>query len=394
MKWRPAALVLGVLGSLSLCAAAAPIQGRETTPPDAVLEIATLPLWNGPAPGAQGQDYSDIPTISVFRPHLHRGNGTAVIVAPGGGYIGLAGNLEGRQVADWFAARGVTAFVLKYRLAPRYRHPAQLQDAQRAIRLVRSQASAYGIAPDRIGMIGFSAGGHLTAMTATHFDPGDPKAADPIDRASSRPDFIILGYPLTSFASMQPPKNGRANSYLGPNPSPALIDDVSPDRHVTAQTPPAFIYATTEDEILPVEQSVLFYRALHAAGVSVEMHLFAQGRHGSGLGSGDPSLDLWPTALENWFRARGLLSTATEAVAEVHTPGPLSIDATMGELLKDPAAHAILQQELPQFVSSPQMDQARDMSLRSLQQYAPQLLTSTKLEAVDQKLKAATALRR
>src|SRR6185312_16013987 len=143
-------------------------------------------------------------------------------------------NLEGRQVADWFAARGVTAFVLKYRLAPRYRHPIQLQDAQRAIRFVRSRATAYGIAPNRIGMIGFSPGGHLTAMAATHFDGGDPTSPDPVDRASSRPDFIVLGYPVISFEALSASKPGAGVSgpFLGTNPTPALLADLSVDKHV------------------------------------------------------------------------------------------------------------------------------------------------------------------
>jgi acetyl esterase/lipase len=352
-------------------------------------------LWDASAPGSKGQNEGDVPTLSVFRPEIHHGNGTAVIIAPGGAYIGLSGSLEGRQIADWFAARGVTAFVLKYRLAPQYRHPIQLQDAQRAIRFVRSHATAYGLAPNRIGMIGFSAGGHLTAMAATHFDGGDPDVPDPIDRVSSRPDFIILGYPVISFEALSASRTGSGLSipFLGPSPSPALLEDLSADRHVTAQTPPAFIYATTEDALVPVDQSLLFYRALHAAGVSVEMHLFAHGAHGSGLGSGDAALDLWPAALENWLRVQNLFVVAPEALAEIHTSGPLSIDAAMGELLHDPAARAVLQQELPQFVSSPQVEQARDLSLRSLQRYAPQLLTQTKLDEVDTKLRTATAQR-
>jgi acetyl esterase/lipase len=367
---------------------------QAATAADGFLEITTQPLWDGPAPGAKGQGEGDVPTLSLFRPQNHHGNGTAVIVAPGGAYVGLAGNLEGRQVADWFAAHGVTAFLLKYRLAPNYRHPIQLWDAQRAIRLVRSRATAYGIAPDRIGMIGFSAGGHLTAMAATHFDSGNPDAGDPIDHAGSRPDFIMLGYPVISFENLTPGLRNVLDPFVGPNPNQSLLDDLSVERHVTAQTPRAFIYATTDDELVPVEQSLVFYRALHAAGVPVEMHLFAHGAHGSGLGSGDPALDFWPAALENWLRAQELFTVAPAALAAVHTPGPLSVDATMGELLTDPAAHAVLQEELPQFASSPQLEQARDLTLRSLQRYVPKLLTDAKLHEVDAKLRAATAQRR
>jgi len=371
-----------------------PAAFAETLAQDDFLELNTVSLWDGPAPAAKGHDERDIPTLTVFRPERHHANGTAVIVAPGGAYIGLSGNLEGRQVADWFAAHGVTAFLLKYRLAPNYRPPSQLQDAQRAIRFVRSRATAYGIAPDRIGMIGLSAGGHLTAMAATHFDSGNPDASDPIDHASSRPDFIVLGYPVISFESLTPGLRNVLDPFVGPNPNQEMLDDLSVERHVTAQTPPAFIYATTDDELVPVDHSILFYRALHAAGVPVEMHLFAHGAHGSGLGSGDPALDLWSAALENWLRAQGLFTVAPAALATIHTPGPLSVDATMGELLTDPAAHAVLQEEIPQFAFSPQIEQARDLTLRSLQRYVPKLLTDVKLQEVDAKLRAATAQRR
>ena len=163
---------------------------------DITAEPQTILLWQNGAPGALGQNEDDKPTITVYRPWGHNLSGTAVIVAPGGSYGFLASNHEGRQVANWFNAMGITAFVLKYRLGPRYHHPIELGDAQRAIRLVRSRAREFEISPDRIGMMGFSAGGHLASTTATHFDSGNPAAADPIDRASSRPDFVILGYPV------------------------------------------------------------------------------------------------------------------------------------------------------------------------------------------------------
>lgn len=357
--------------------------------PNQFLGISTMRLWTGRAPGAIGRSDQDTPTLTEFSPQRHHGNGTAVIVAPGGAYISLAGNLEGRQVADWFAARGIAAFVLKYRIAPRYRWPIQLEDAQRAVRYVRSHAKTYGIAPNRIGMIGFSAGGHLTAMVATHFDAGEPNATNPIDRVSDRPDFIILGYPVISFEQL-PRDSGWPNVFLGPHPSPHLIEELSTNLHVTAHTPPTFIYATTDDNLVPVEQSILFYSALHAAGVSVEMHLFAHGPHGTGLGSSNPSLDLWPQLLENWLRARGLLSVAPQAMMKVRVRGPLSIDSTMGELLSDPAARAVLSKELPEFVSSPQISMARDMSLRSLQPFAPKVLTPALLSTVNRMLRSAT----
>ncbi|MBV8707699.1 MAG: alpha/beta hydrolase [Acidobacteriaceae bacterium] len=282
------------------------------------LGIVTYPLWPGGAPGARGTSDQDIPMLTLFRPQPRTGNGTAIIIAPGGAYLGLASNLEGRQVADWYTSRGVTAFVLRYRLGSQYLYPIPLQDAQRAIRLVRSQAKAFGIVPDRVGMMGFSAGGHLAAMTATRFDSGRTDAADAIEQVSSRPDFVVLGYPWLN--AMEKNETGVL-SYCSALKIPAEqcvnFEQYSPDQQVSAQTPPTFIYHTTDDELVPVEASVNYYRALRAAGVPVEMHLFGHGRHGSGLGLGDPSLDLWPTLLESWLRSRGLL-TRDASVAAAH----------------------------------------------------------------------------
>jgi acetyl esterase/lipase len=235
--------------------------------------------------------------------------GTGVIVAPGGGYGNLAMDHEGRQVASWFNAMGVTAFVLKYRLGPRYHHPIELGDAQRAIRLVRANADTFGVRADRIGMMGFSAGGHLTATAGTHFDAGKADAPDPIDRASSRPDFLILGYPVISFDPAIK-HAGSERNLLGEHPDPALVADLSNELRVTAQTPPTFLFHTTNDPGVPVENSVRFYLALVKAKVPAEMHLFENGPHGVGLALGDPALSVWPTLLLNWLRARGLLTSA------------------------------------------------------------------------------------
>jgi acetyl esterase/lipase len=305
---------IAVIGLLLALAAAAAAQTTQTTraelpAPDNFLGIATFPLWEGDAPGALGKALADIPTLTIFRPHRGTANGTAVIVAPGGAYLGLAANLEGRQVADWFAARGVTAFVLKYRLGRNYLYPTPLLDAQRAIRLVRARAKEFGVASDRVGIMGFSAGGHLTATAATMFDGGRAEASDGVERASSRPDFIILGYPWLN--AMKPDQKGVLSycSALKIEPEKCKgFEQYSPDSRVSAQTPPAFIYHTTDDELVPVEASVTFYQALRKAGVSAEMHLFAKGKHGSGLGLGDAALDLWPSLLEAWLRGRGLLT--------------------------------------------------------------------------------------
>ncbi len=273
------------------------------------LGIATYRLWEGDAPGALGKEDMDVPTLTLFRPQPGTANGTAVIIAPGGAYLGLAANLEGRQVADWFAARGVTAFVLKYRLGKKYPYPTPLVDAKRAIRLVRSRAQEFGIVPDRIGMMGFSAGGHLTAMTGVMLDAGSAVASDPVERASSQPDFLILGYPWLN--AMKPGQRGVL-TYCGALKIEAVqcasFEQYSPDLHVTPRTPPTFIYHTTDDDTVPVDASVSFYRLLAAAGVPAEIHVFAHGRHGSGLGLGDPALDAWPALLETWMRGQGLLT--------------------------------------------------------------------------------------
>ena len=268
---------------------------------------AEMPLWPNGAPGALGTADTDRPTLTVFRAASQPNGNTAVIVAPGGGYTNLAIDKEGRQVASWFNAMGVTAFVLKYRLGPRYHHPVELGDAQRAIRLVRSRAAEFGIAPDRLGMMGFSAGGHLTATAGTRFDRGNPDSSDPVDRASSRPDFLILAYPVISFDPAIA-HAGSVRSLLGENPDPKLIQELSAELHVTADTPPTFLFHTNSDTTVPAENTVRFYLALRKAKVPAEMHIFENGPHGVGLSLGDPALSLWPTLVTNWLRGRGLLA--------------------------------------------------------------------------------------
>jgi acetyl esterase/lipase len=278
-------------------------QGLET---QASPEPQTIPLWDDQAPGAQGTADSDRPTITIFRAR-NRPASTGVIIAPGGAYVNLAMDHEGRQVASWFNAMGVTAFVLKYRLGPKYHHPIELGDAQRAIRLVRARAADFGVAADRIGMMGFSAGGHLAATAGTHFDNGNSAAADPIDRVDSRPDFLILGYAVISFD----PAIAHAlsvRSLIGENPPAALIQELSGELHVTERTPPTFLFHTSTDPAVPVENSIRFYLALRKAKVPAEMHIFEAGPHGVGLDLGDPALGQWPGLLTSWLRGRGLLA--------------------------------------------------------------------------------------
>ena len=269
-------------------------------------ESTVISLWPNGAPGALGTEEQDRPTLTVFLPHQSKPGGVGVIVCAGGGYVHLADNHEGRQVANWLNSLGFAAFVLKYRLGPRYRHPAELGDAQRALRLVRSRATEFGIAPNRIGMLGFSAGGHLAATAGTHFDEGNPGSADPIERFGSRPDFLVLGYPVMSFKAPYA-HQGSVHALLGDNPDPKLIEELSNELHVTSRTPPTFLFHTNEDKSVPAENGVLFYLALRKAGVPAEMHIFEHGPHGVGLALGDPVLSMWPALLANWFRERGLL---------------------------------------------------------------------------------------
>ena len=260
-------------------------------------------LWPNGAPGALGTADEDKPSIT---PYLAKSpNSTAVIVCPGGGYGALAMDHEGVQIARWLNSLGISAFILKYRLGPKYHHPAMINDAQRAIRTVRSRAVSLHIQPDRIGIWGFSAGGHLASTAATHFDSGDPNAADPIDRAGSRPDFAILAYPVISLGEFA--HVGSRNNLLGKNPDPKLVEDLSNDLRVTAQTPPTFLFHTTADATVPVENSVRFYMALRKAGVPAEMHIFQNGPHGVGLAPTDATLSAWGGLLANWLRERGLL---------------------------------------------------------------------------------------
>ena len=266
------------------------------------------PLWSAGAPGAQGTEQADQPTLYPFVVPAGRGVGTAVIVCPGGGYQHLAMEKEGSDIARWLNSLGVTAFVLQYRLGPKYHHPIELGDAQRAIRTVRAKAGDYRVNPDRIGIMGFSAGGHLASSAGTHFDAGEPSAADTIDRVSSRPDFLILGYPVISFVAYT--HKGSKDSLLGPNADQKLVESMSSELAVTAQTPPTFLFHTTTDATVPVENSVLFYMALRKAGVPAELHIYERGPHGVGLAPTDEALSSWPARLSDWLRVRGLLNSA------------------------------------------------------------------------------------
>ncbi|MCU1225400.1 MAG: alpha/beta hydrolase [Edaphobacter sp.] len=269
----------------------------------------TILLWPMGAPGAQGEEDIDRPTLTVYLPSSENATKTGVVIAPGGGYQHLATEKEGTAIARWLNERGVAAFVLKYRLGPKYHHPVELEDAQRAIRMVRANAAEYGVATDHVGMWGFSAGGHLTATAGTHFDAGNAGSADPIERQGSRPDFMVLGYPVITLEA--PDAHSGSRKYLlGNDPDPALVQSLSAETQVTKETPPTFLFATTEDKTVPVINSVMFYEALVKAGVPAEMHLFQHGAHGAGLAAANPELSVWPELVIKWMRERGYAAPA------------------------------------------------------------------------------------
>jgi acetyl esterase/lipase len=265
-----------------------------------------LVLWPGGAPGALGVAPEDIPKLTVYPAPRETASGTAVVVCPGGGYRGLSSDKEGRAVAEWLNALGVSAFVLQYRVGPRYRHPAPLQDAQRAVRLVRQQARRHGIDRARVGIIGFSAGGHLAATLGTLDDAGDPSSADPVDRLGSRPDFMVLGYPVVSMTGPFVHRGSRAQ-LLGEAPDAKLLEELSAEKRVTERTPPTFLFHTADDASVPVENSLSFYEALLKAKVPAELHLFPHGRHGVGLAPDHKVLNQWPGVCAVWMRSLGLL---------------------------------------------------------------------------------------
>ena len=276
------------------------------------LGIQTIRLWPGQAPQAKGTACEDTPTMSIFAPREGSENGSAVIIFPGGSYSRLAGDLEGRDIAAWFAARGFKAFVVAYRLSSNgYILPVPLLDARRAVQTVRARAADFHIAPNRIVVIGFSAGGHLAALAGTQFVAGDAKSDDPVERVSSRPDYLVLGYPWIGAISLDTSHLNYCKLYNLMDKCEALSKAYSPDLYVTKETPPTFWYHTYTDQTVPIEQGLRFYEALVKAGVPAEAHIFAVGKHGSGLGKGDAALGQWPALLETWLRAQGLFNAAS-----------------------------------------------------------------------------------
>jgi acetyl esterase/lipase len=297
-----------------------------------------IPLWPGGAPGALGTKSNDIPTLTPYLPDVtkttdltRQNNGTprqravsntatrganslkrpssatgaAMVICPGGAYVGLAAH-EGNDYALWLNQNGVTCFVLKYRLGSSgYHYPVEFQDVTRAIRWVREHAADYKIDPNRIGIMGSSAGGHLSSMALTHFDSGDTNSPDPVERQSSRPDIGILCYPVITMGEFT--HGGSRNSLLGTNRSPEMVKYLSSELQVTASTPPCFLWTTFEDRTVPMENSLMFAEALRKNRVPFDLHIYQKGGHGMGLKDKSPFANPHPWSADClfWLKAQG-----------------------------------------------------------------------------------------
>ncbi len=286
---------------LGLLLLALPVQADPAAP---------FPLWPDGAPGALGKEPKDIPTLTVYQPDPAKATGAAFVICPGGGYGHLADH-EGAGYAVWLAENGITGIVLKYRLGGNgaYHHPAMLQDASRAVRLVRSRAAEWKLDPHRIGIMGSSAGGHLASTLLTHNDAGKADATDPIERESSRPDLGVLCYAVISLSDATGHIGSRFN-LIGDKPPQELIDELSNEKHVTANTPPCFLWHTYEDKGVKVANCIDFATALNAHGVPFELHIYEKGSHGIGLGKGlaPGQHHRWSSDLLAWLTERGWLT--------------------------------------------------------------------------------------
>jgi len=278
--------------------------GANAAPPQ------TLELWSEGAPGALGEADKDKPKIIVYLPSEAKTPAAAVVICPGGGYSHLAMNHEGHEIAKWLNSFGVAGIIVDYRHKGKgYRHPAPMQDVQRALRTVRAHAAEWKIDPNRVGVLGFSAGGHLASTAATHFDNGDPDADNAIDRQSCRPDFAVLCYGVLTLG--EPFSHGGSQrSLLGNDASDDLVRSLSNEKQVTAETPPTFLWHTDEDRGVPPQNSVMFYLACKQHGVPAELHVFEKGRHGVGLGKGITGTEQWSKLCRLWMQNRGVITPA------------------------------------------------------------------------------------
>jgi acetyl esterase/lipase len=258
-----------------------------------------VPLWPNGAPGALGTSSNDIPTITAYLPEATNATGAAMVICPGGGYAHLAPH-EGNDYALWLNQHGVTCFVLKYRLGSSgYRNPAMLEDATRAVRWVRAHAAEFKVDTHRVGIMGSSAGGHLASTLLTHFDAGNPNAADAVDRESSRPDLGILCYAVITMGEFT--HKGSRDNLLGNNPSPELVTSLSNELQVTTNTPPCFLWTTFEDKTVPMENTMLFAEALRKNHVPFALHIYEKGGHGMGLKDKPPFAHPHPWAADCLF---------------------------------------------------------------------------------------------
>jgi len=297
--------ILALAGSAVAPASAKATAGEQDKKSPLVGPIEYL--WPKGAPLAQGEEEKDKPNLSVYLAPEEKATGAAVVVCPGGGYGGLAKDHEGHQVGQYFNSIGVSAFILSYRLAPKYHHPCMMLDVQRALRTVRARAAEWKLDPARIGVMGFSAGGHLTSIAVTHFEDGKADAEDPVEKVSCRPDFGILIYPVIALDKPYTHQGSRKN-LLGDKLNDAeLNEDLSCEKRVTAKTPPCFLLHTNGDTGVPPENSIDFYLALRKAKVPAELHILEKGQHGFGMSSKDPVLQTWPDRLAAWLGVRGLL---------------------------------------------------------------------------------------
>lgn len=292
----------------------------------AAQEPEVISLWDGIAPGSEGYDQQEKydpreplgkargwvkwisqPTLTVYAPAADNRNGTGVVICPGGGYSGLAIDHEGHVFAQWFAERGVVAAVLKYRCGGgQHQHPVPLSDAQRALRIMRSRAESWQIEKDKIGIAGFSAGGHLASSAGTHFDAGDASAEDRIERESCRPNFMVLTYPVITMNAEFTHKGSRQN-LLGKQPEEKLLTLLSNELQVTAETCPTFLSHAADDDGVPVENALLFYQSLLKHQVPAELHIYTTGGHGYGMFRDDRPVDQWPNLLEGWLQQQKLI---------------------------------------------------------------------------------------
>ena len=274
-------------------------------------QIKPVILWENGAPNAVGKEAIDIPILTPFLAPKETATGAAIVVLPGGGYSHLSEIKEGSDVAKWLNSLGISAFVLKYRLGMKYHQPNQLLDASRAMRTVRARAKEWNLDAKKIGILGFSAGGHLASTVSTHFDAGKPDAKDEIEKMSSRPDLQILIYPVISMGEFT--HGGSKKNLLGENPTDELIKLYSNELQITKDTPPAFLVHAVTDSAVPVENSLMYSEALRKAKVPFELHLYEQGPHGFGLAPTNPILASWTNRCADWLGVHGFTKPVINA---------------------------------------------------------------------------------